>query len=383
MTLPVNRGAYRATCPNCPLDTTCTTAGLAAKSMRMHSCERWHKLAAMAARVETQKTSSGVKRDCQHKIAQHQHGTYTAYTLDRCRCRPCRDANSAFNLKRNRAQAYGRYTGLVDAQPAREHLLHLRANGISNKQAAKLAGISNSTIGYIVYGRTERNNPPSARIRPDVAAKILAVQPGIQNMADGTRLNNIGTRRRLQALVCLGYSISRLGREIGITPSNMHKLMEADLVTARTARAVRELYNQIWGHPNDPTMWQDKGAATRARNYAKKHGWVSPLAWDDDTIDNPDAAPFTEPEKVKGSTTLAETNARKAAERIEDIEFLREGGVPAHEIAARLGLKNDNIGLRSLAKQMRSRGRDDLANWLERATRKKNTNQADYTGRTR
>ena len=31
-------------------------------------------------------------RDCQCKRANHQHGTRTAYVVDRCRCDPCREA---------------------------------------------------------------------------------------------------------------------------------------------------------------------------------------------------------------------------------------------------------------------------------------------------
>lgn len=46
-------------------------------------------------------------RDCEHPRATHTHGTLLAYINDRCRCRPCKDANSANCRTRRRLKAYG------------------------------------------------------------------------------------------------------------------------------------------------------------------------------------------------------------------------------------------------------------------------------------
>lgn len=385
MTLPVKRGKFRATCPNCPLDVTCTTAGLANKSMRMHSCERQHRLADMAARITARKADTGIKRECHHKYANHQHGTRLAYVLDRCRCLPCREDSSKYNSNLNRQTAYGR-SNWTSAQPVREHIQMLQASGLGLKRIAKLSGVDHSNIARVIWGRTERNEGPAKQISKVNAAKILAVQASLQNLSDGAIVpdGGPGTWRRLQALVAIGWSQSRLAQELGILPSNIgHIIHGRTTPTAATVRAVHDLYDREWGHVQEGHDHRSKISVSRARNYAAKHGWVSPLAWDDDTIDNPAAVPFIEPEHVKGSTTREETFARKASERIEDIEFLKEGGVPAHEIAARLGLAPNKTGLKTLAQQMHRHGRDDLANYFERATRKNTRETADYTGRTK
>lgn len=383
MTPPVKRGRFRATCPNCPLDTLCTSQGLANKSMRMHSCERQHRLADMAARIEARKQDTGIKRECHHKYANHQHGTRLAYVLDRCRCLPCREDSSKYNSNLNRQTAYGR-SNWTDAQPVREHIQMLQASGLGLKRIGKLSGVDYSNIGRIIFGRTERGEGPAKQISKVNAAKILAVQASLQNLSDGAIVpdGGPGTYRRLQALVAIGWSQSRIAQELGILPTNIgHIIHGRTTPTAATVRAVHDLYDREWGHVQEGHDHRSRISVSRALNYAMKHGWVSPLAWDDDTIDDPAAAPATIEQEEP--STRAETWARKANERIEDIEFLKEGGVPAHEIAARLGLTSTKNSLLSLSTQMRRRGREDLANYFERATRKNNHNTADYTGRTR
>lgn len=59
--------------------------------------------------------------------------------------------------------------------------------------------------------------------------------------------------------------------------------------------------------------------------------------------------------------------ARKRAERIENIEFLKSQGVTPYEIAGRLGSGATDRGLISLAKNMYRAGRPDLACWLQNA----------------
>jgi hypothetical protein len=76
-------------------------------------------------------------------------------------------------------------------------------------------------------------------------------------------LPSLGTMRRIQALVALGHSFTRIAEALGdVTPG------------AAWALAHR--------------MGPDARAARYARTIATKHGWPPPLAWDD--IDN-DPAP--------------------------------------------------------------------------------------------
>ena len=49
-------------------------------------------------------------RDCQCPRANHQHGTRTAYVVDRCRCDPCREAARIYEAQRRRTHLYGATT---------------------------------------------------------------------------------------------------------------------------------------------------------------------------------------------------------------------------------------------------------------------------------
>lgn len=291
---------------------------------------------------------ASIKRDCQCKRATHAHGTRTAYVVDKCRCNDCREAATSYERNRRRKTLYGRYDhGRVDAEPVRAHLRQLMADGISYKQVAKLSGVSLSAVGAVLYGRHERGHGPYPRVHRTTAEKILAVHVSLENMADGRCIDATGTLRRLQALVAIGWSQSRLGREIGVEPGNFNRVIRSPQCTVGTAKAVRALYDRAWNQPQTGTDWHSKAAASRARNYAKAHGWAPPLAWDDETIDDPATVPavFEESSLVHGE------------ERIDDIEFLIRSGTGQAEILSRLGFNT----MGALERLCQRYGRHDVA----------------------
>ena len=101
-----------------------------------------------------------------------------------------------------------------------------------------------------------------------------------------------GTRRRLQALVRGGWSLGLMSARLGCTRQVLRlTLHRSERVTAATAGAVRELYDELWDQPPPEGTRFEKRAATMARRYARERGWVPPLAWDDDEIDDPAAVP--------------------------------------------------------------------------------------------
>lgn len=271
------------------------------------------------------------KRDCQCKRAQHQHGTRTAYVVDKCRCTECTEASRRVQSERSRLQAYGRYdSGRVDAQPVREHIIMLMGYGIGMKRIAALAGVSNATLGKILYGDQTRNMPPRVRTEKHVAEGVLAVKPNLDNLGQTVSVDATGTRRRIQALVTIGWSQSRIGELLGMQPGNFNRTIKSDRVQAETARKVKALYEQLWNQPQTGDDWHSKAAASRARNYAKAHGWSPPLAWDDETIDDPTAQP----------AVFKETPVAGGEERIEEIQFLIRSGAGQAEILSRMGFKN-------------------------------------------
>lgn len=273
---------------------------------------------------------------CDCKIAEHKHGTRAMYTKHECRGTACREASRVYEANRRRARAYGIEADRVDAQPVRDHVEYLRDNGVSYKALSKACGVGRSTIQNMLFGRKDRGHAPYARVARSTAEKILAVKPSLENMSAGRPVDATGTRRRLQALVTIGYSITSLGERLGVSPGNMSEMMQRELVTVATVRKVRALYSELWDKPNQPTQWRKLSAANRARNYASIHGWLPPMAWDDELIDDPNHVPgVPEPELSKVS--------RRREAFLEEVEFFAAGGDQIETIAEALGLSADAV----------------------------------------
>lgn len=234
-----------------------------------------------------------------------EHGTLTGYKIRGCRCRPCTDAQLRYNARRARLILYGQWQPYVDAQPVRDHVNALSNAGLGFKRVARLAGVPTGSMSKLLYGNPQRGMGPSKGMRPKNAAAILAVRADLDTLADGARTDAAGTRRRMQALACLGWSLSEQSRRVGWTTQNYCALQTRDQVNVGTARAVRDLYEQLSMTPAP----EDKNGVVRARNDAARKGYLPPLAWDDDLIDLPE-------DQLK-----AELGARVAA--MDDEELLR------------------------------------------------------------
>lgn len=209
------------------------------------------------------------------------HGL-TGYKIRRCKCSVCRAANRAYVKQRARKIGYGTWNPLVSAEPARAHVKQLMTDGLGYKRIAALASVSVSTVSSLLYGKPGRK--PTGRLRPEVAAKLLQVRANLDNAAAARPVDATGTRRRLQALVAVGWPQTQLANRLGMTPTNFGRMLAVhDEVIARTARAVIALYDELWDQ--EPTT--SKSSRARALNYAAARNWLPPMAWDDDTIDLP------------------------------------------------------------------------------------------------
>lgn len=99
-----------------------------------------------------------------------------------------------------------------------------------------------------------------------------------------------GTIRRVQALAVAGWPPSRVAREAWLSPSTMARLMKATTVPAATARTIAAFYDRFSTvSPGLCGVALAQARAARARAFAA--GWAPAGAWDDDTIDDPDARP--------------------------------------------------------------------------------------------
>lgn len=218
------------------------------------------------------------------------HGTRAKYTIEKCHCLRCSAANTNYETNRTKQKAFGRWQSLVDAAPTRAHVQQLQAAGLGFKRIAALAGVSVNALALLLYGARHRGRGPSKRIRPDTAEKLLAVTAGLEALGSSTIVDAVGVRRRLQALVAMGWSQASLAARLGMTPSNFNVWLSTDTVTAATAIAVRRLYDELWDEPPLEDTPGQRGSVSRARRYAFERGWLPPMAWDDDEIDIPDKA---------------------------------------------------------------------------------------------
>lgn len=344
---------YLAACDDCGFRSWCKTEGLAQGALKRHKCATVRERLARRRRRIQRANASGEVRDCHHPHAHHQHGTRQAYVCDKCRCRPCRDAAAAYSREVARAKLYGRWDGWVDAQTVRDHVAALQAAGMGWKRAAEVAGLSSSSLYAVLYGRSDRRGgKPSLTVRRDIADKILAVQV---DLADGACVPITGTRLRLRALVALGWSQAKLGRRLGITERNFTPLVSArgrSQVTVATAKKVTALYAELSMRLPPEAGHRDKISASRARNHARRLGWLPPLALDDDRLDDPtydphrhhaeaDQAPELDHAAIHRRLHGDRKVALTKAEAREVVARLRADGWSYQRIEAHTGLKPD------------------------------------------
>lgn len=336
------------TCPECGFATALTTAAMADYALRRHSCEHYREVQARAQRRLDRLAASGTERPCQHD-GRHPHGDRVRYVIDKCRCRPCRDAASEYQRDLTRRHLYGK-TIYVPADTARAHVRELQAQGMGWKRVARAAGLSASIVWKLLYGDPSRNQAPSKRIRPATEANLLAVT---LDLAPGQKVDPTGTGRRLQALVALGWSVGQISAHTGLERQCLDAAIHGQGIVAATREAVREAYDRLWDQAPPESNQRERIAASRARKRAAANGWVPPLAWDDESIDNPDAEP-----------DLGESPIRRGPRQrfhIEDVEFLVDHGMTREQIAHRLQVLKSAIE--------HACARNDRRDLLERMTR--------------
>lgn len=113
-----------------------------------------------------------------------------------------------------------------------------------------------------------------------------------RDQADPLTVSAVGSRRRLHALMTVGWSLPRMEREAGVkrwTFIRIHK--EGERVHRDTAELISQLYDELWNtEPSTETKAELHGVSY-SKAIAKRNGYAPPMAWDDDTIDDPAAEP--------------------------------------------------------------------------------------------
>jgi hypothetical protein len=346
----------RRSCPTCGYTAAYASNAVADHHHPRHSCIK-HKRRADAARRRAQRETAGPTRDCRHHGTPHRHGTRTAYVKDGCRCTACRAANNDASRTAYRERALGRWQPLVDATPTRTHIEALRQAGIGVDQIARLAGISASHVRELVpHPRSHR--PPTPRIRPETARRILAISVTGANRAPRTHLDATGTRRRLQALIAVGWTQAQLAAELGRSTTNLRRSMTSPSVTAHTAARVTDLYQRLWNRPPPHSTNADLAAIETARALAAAQGWPPPLAWDNIDTDpephrpqpNVAASDESDIDEIAIERAVAGDGIRLAhltlAEQDEVVRRLTERGRSIRDIAEQFGTTKRTISRR-------------------------------------
>ena len=262
-----------------------------------------------------------------------------------CGCQEvCLPADRAYAARVRRLKAYGRWQPFTDAGPAREHAQVLVGAGIGMRRIAELAGVTPCAVWNLLSGQPGRGTPPARRIRTETARRILAIRPIEANQDWNARVDATGSRRRVQALVALGWSMRSVAAMMPIEPAYLRAIVrDRPQVTAKTARKVRAAYDQLWDQVPSEVNRSERISAAKARSLAARRGWVPPLAWDDEVIDNPAAQPAPGWKRVK--ITRSEDLAADVAE-LEARHYTRA------QAAERLGMRRGTLD-RALARAAR------------------------------
>jgi hypothetical protein len=205
------------------------------------------------------------------------HETLTCYTDYSCRLPGCVDRYNAWCRDRDRAIADGTWEPLLDAAPIRQHLLALHAAGITIYRVAALTGLTYKSVRSFTQHDYGNAAPRRYRVTREVAAKILAI-----NTEDHTPglINPIGSQRRFQALVAIGWPTLHIAPRAGIHPSNRTTIFNAPTMRASTAQRIAETYDEM-RHQRPARHGISATSIKRAKKQAADRRWPPPKYWDE------------------------------------------------------------------------------------------------------
>lgn len=224
------------------------------------------------------------------------HGTRTKFVHDKCRCMPCKLANTRYETARyartappwrtrcvtrhrlylvqhretkaielrtyDRDEAFARRDALNTAAKAtdlreplwaspgtahavRRHLAVLAAHGISIKRVAALTGISSTRLLEVKNRRSYHSDRPRRRrLRQDTAERILGVQT-IAKPAAGAVVPAGPTWKLIDRLLARGITRSAIARALGSTAKTPALQLRRDFVLQRNADAVAAVVAQL------------------------------------------------------------------------------------------------------------------------------------------
>jgi hypothetical protein len=275
-----------------------------------------------------------------HDCTRHDPGSDPCYTRHGCRCDPCRTIHGREVKRRKLLRDSGR-PSRIDSTPVVAHLRALLDSGMGRAEITRRARLHGTNLARLLTRQ-------QLTVAPAVAARVYAVRPAPITTQPVGEVPATGTRRRIQALMAVGWHQGAIAREAGLAPCVIGRILDhAPRCFAQTRAKVADAYDRLWDQTPPPTR---SHLDSRARNTAARNGWPAPMAWDDDTIDNPDAQPQKLRDRRRAPDELAAEVARLVGTDTRD------------SIARRLGYRNRH----SLARVLHDAGQRDLARRFER-----------------
>ncbi|MDG9701716.1 hypothetical protein [Streptomyces sp. DH37] len=234
-----------------------------------------------------------------------------------CPCKPCRAAKARYSKRRRVLNATGRNLR-IPAQPVAAHVRVLFDSGMGWPGIARAAGCSTSTLHRLLAGQET--------IQRSAANRILAVRP---KPAPGRYIDATGTRRRLQALMAIGHTLTAIAADAGTESTTLNDIVNGHQSSVRgiTRDRIAATYRRISQTP---------GSYTPNRRRAAAQGWPDPTWWEDyGHIDDP----AFDPAAVETSAASSRRDPLVA----DEIRHLASFGIAPGEIARRVGRSENYV----------------------------------------
>lgn len=115
----------------------------------------------------------------------------------------------------------------------------------------------------------------------------------ILGMWQPSRVDATGTRRRLQALMTLGYDSELLCERIGVSRRTAYvlNLGKQPRVARSTSEAFSSLYAELLHRERVGTSKAERIAVSMTKGRAVRRGYLPPDAWELESMDDPAAEP--------------------------------------------------------------------------------------------
>lgn len=152
----------------------------------------------------------------------------------------------------------------IESSHVLAHVTTLLDGGCRQGAIAKAAGVSPSVISNLVTGKI-------TRIMREIAERILAVTWS-QAIGEGDYVDATLARRRMQHLAFMGWSQTEIGRHIDMVQGSLTRISNGV-----NATVTRDVDDKIAGFFRE--YWTVDGGSIRAKNMARRRGWVSILEY--------------------------------------------------------------------------------------------------------